>query len=442
MPRLACAGTLQSWPKSSRFWNSQYVEDYSLPSIIRRFRPTVHFLTFVALALSCGEGLAKDELVLAPGDTISYSVLGAAELDRLSTVGVNGQIQVPLIGWIDAAGLTIDELRRKVGSEIGETPFRTTGPDGAEVWRRISSDLIFIDVAQYRPIYLMGDVRENGEQPYRPGITLRQSIARAGGLGQPLSTETSDVELLSLSTERDMLVGDIEFVSVTLARLEADLAAIGDGNAKGAAQAPASNEGAARWLSARHSERQLSRSNSRLQVQQMENRLEVLQELLRSQQTNLEIEQAALDRARDLAERGLTPTTNVTEARRAYLQVSMQALETSGEIHSLQLDLARTTDEDERLQYAQRVDLLAQIVDQTQSHETLKKRLKALEQRISMVGGQGLFSQVEPAYLFEIRRLGEDAIVTSQLSDVVLLPGDVVEVTAVFESEASAATTQ
>ena len=413
-----------------------------MPSIVRLFRPTVHFLAFVTLAFSSGEGLAKDELVLAPGDTISYSVLGSAELDRLSTIGVNGRIQVPLVGWIDAAGLTIDELRHKVGLEIGETPFRTTGPDGAEVWRRISADLIFIDVAEYRPIYLMGDVRENGEQSYRPGITLRQAIARAGGLGQPLSAATSDVDLLSLSTERDMLVGDIDFVKMTLSRLEADLAAIGNDSPTVDALDSASDDGAKRWLSARNSERELSRRNSKLQTQQMENRLEVLQELSRSQQTNLEIEQAALERARDLAERGLTPATNVTEARRAFLQVSMQALETSGEVYGLQLDLARSTDEVERLQYAQRIDLLGQIVDQTQAYETLKKRLNALDQRISMLGGQRLFSQVEPAYRFEIQRLGEDSIQTSQISDVVLLPGDVVEVTAVSENEASTTATQ
>lgn len=227
-----------------------------------------------------------------------------------------------------------------------------------------------------------------------------------------------------------------------MARLEADLASIGDGTPGKRPSGPTSGEGAARWLAARNSERQLSLSNSQLQAQQMQNRLEVLQELSRSQQTNLEIEQAALDRARDLAARGLTPASSVTEARRAFLQVSMQALETSGEIHGLRLDLARTTDEFERLQYAQRVDLLGQIVNQTQTLKTLEKRLQALDQRVSMLGGQTLMSQVEPAYRFVIQRPGAEAIESGRLSDVVLRPGDVVEVTAVFEPETATAATQ
>ncbi len=410
--------------------------------LARLFRSSARMLALAGLIFANDAARAEDALVLAPGDSISYSVLGAAELDRTSTVGVDGQVQLPLAGWIDAAGLTIEQLRSKVAAQISEAPFRTTGPDGADVWRRISADLIFITVAEYRPIYLMGDLRQSGEQPYRPGITLRQAIARAGGLGLPLSQATSDSELLSLSADRDILVGDIEFVKSTVARLEADLASIGGAGSGKNASGPTSGEGAARWLSARNSERQLSLSNSQLQAQQMQNRLEVLQELSRSQQTNLEIEQAALDRARDLAGRGLTPASSVTEARRAFLQVSMQALETSGEIHGLRLDLARTTDEFERLQYAQRVDLLGQIVNQTQTLRTLEKRLQALDQRVSMLGGQTLMSQVEPAYRFVIRRPGAEAIESAQLSDVVLMPGDVVEVTAVFEPQATAAATQ
>ncbi len=398
----------------------------------RLLKPSLYGLALGLLFLLSGGCLAQDKLILAPGDSISYSVLGSAELDRVSTIGVDGKVQMPLVGWVDAAGLTIDELRSKVASEIIDVPFRTTGPDGAEIWRRISADLIFIDAAAYRPIYLMGDVRENGEQTYRPGITLRQAVARAGGLGPPLTSPTTDADLLALSTERDILVGDIDFTRATLTRLEADLAAIGGGNPDDVPADPQASDGAARWLSARNSERLLSRSNSALQVQQMENRLEVLKELLRSQQDNLEIEQAELDRARDLAQRGLTPASNVTEARRAYLQVSMQTLETSGEIHSLKLDLARTSDEVERLQFAQRVDLLGQIVDLTQTLETSQKRLRALDRRIVMLGGQLAGSQGEPTFRFEIQRVGEDTIETRQLSDILLLPGDVIAVTADF----------
>lgn len=400
-------------------------------------------LVLAILFISSVASVAADDPILAPGDRISYSVLGVPELDRIATIGLNGQVQVPLAGLIDAEGLTIEEHRDMVAAQMVKTPFRTTGADGAEVWQRISADLIFIGVAEYRPIYLMGDVRQNGEQPYRPGITLRQAIARAGGLGQPVTTATSELDLLSMTVDRAILAGDIAFVEATVARLEADLASIsGEGDQHTELGQTFEEEGSARWLSARNTERQFSRSNSELQTQQMENRLEVLNELLRSQRTNLEIEQAALDRARSSAERGLAPQATVTDARRAFLQVSMQLLETTGDIHDLQLDLARTSDEFERLQYSQRVDLLGQIVDQSQTLETLRKRLKALDQRIALLGGSGLMSQTEPIYRIAIQRAGDASIETDGLDDIYLLPGDVVEVTAVFEAQTETLATQ
>ncbi|MFW8637300.1 polysaccharide biosynthesis/export family protein [Cribrihabitans pelagius] len=407
----------------------------------------------LAAALTAGTGHADEAIVLAPGDTVSYAVIGMPELTTVSTIGVNGRLQLPLVGWIDAAGLTIDGLRRKVAPEVSDTPVRTAGADGQEVWRQISADLLFITVAAYRPIYLIGDVRENGEQPYRPGLTLRQAVARAGGFGAPLDLPESGTQLIALSAERDVLAGEADFVKATLARLEADLAATGaeaqaEGAEGAAAQAlpqaggAAHDDGAARWLDARDAERQLSRSNSELVARQMRNRLEVLQELLRTHQANLDIEQEALERAQSLADRGLTPASNVTEARRAVLDVSMQALETSGEIHRLELDLARSSGEVARLQHSQGAELLEQIVTSRATLRTLERRLAALDQRLMALGGQHLVSRIEPAYRIKVHRPGAAGIETGELSDIQLLPGDVLEVRAIPAEEAEAVPTQ
>ncbi|MFW8596392.1 polysaccharide biosynthesis/export family protein [Cribrihabitans neustonicus] len=421
-----------------------------LRAAVRPLRVLALVIAAVLAVLAAGSGRAAEEgLALAPGDTVSYAVIGVPELSTVSTIGMDGRLQLPLVGWVEAAGLTIEGLRREVAAQAGSTPVRTVGADGQEVWRQISPDLLFLTVAAYRPVYLIGDVRENGEQPFRPGLTLRQAIARAGGFGAALELPDSGTQLISLSAERDVLAGEAAFVKATLARLEADLAAIGSGGAEGseaaeaaAAAAAAHDDGAARWLDARNAERQLSRGNSELVARQMKNRLEVLEELLRTHQANLKIEQDALERAQSLADRGLTPASNVTEARRAVLDVSMQALETSGEIHRLQLDLARSSDEVARLQYSQRAELLGEIVSSTASLRTLERRLAALDQRLMALGGQHLVSQIKPAYRIMIHRPGSGGIETGELSDIPLLPGDVLEVRAIPAEEAEAVPTQ
>lgn len=387
---------------------------------------------------------ADGGLLLAPGDTLSFAVIGLPELAALSTIGVNGRLQLPLAGRVEAAGLTIEALRSRVAARISGTPVRTAGPDGREAWRQISGELLFLTVAAYRPIYLIGDVRENGEQPYRPGLTLRQAVARAGGFGAPLDLPDSGAQLITQSAERDVLAGEADFVRATLARLEADLAAIaaapaGAAEAAGEPAAAAHGPDAARWLDARDAERQLSRGNAELVARQMQNRLEVLQELLRTQQANLGIEQEALERAQSLADRGLTPASNVTEARRAVLDVSMQALETSGEIHRLQLDLARSSDEVERLRHSQQAELLDEIVTRTAALSTLERRLAALDQRLAALGGQHLVAEVKPAYRISIHRPGAALITADRLSDIPLRPGDVLEVQAIPGDEPAAA---
>ena len=45
----------------------------------------------------------------------------------------------------------------------------------------IGADEVTTTVAEYRPIYINGDVSKPGEYPYRPAITARQLVAVAGG---------------------------------------------------------------------------------------------------------------------------------------------------------------------------------------------------------------------------------------------------------------------
>src|SRR5258708_20374416 len=59
--------------------------------------------------------------------------------------------------------------------------FRQRTPDGREIVVVIEPDEVTTIVAEYRPIYVNGDVSKPGEYPYRPATTARQVIAVAGG---------------------------------------------------------------------------------------------------------------------------------------------------------------------------------------------------------------------------------------------------------------------
>src|SRR5262249_58275355 len=59
--------------------------------------------------------------------------------------------------------------------------FRRRTEQGHEYPVILAPNDVDIIIAEYRPVYLNGDVAKPGEQPYRPGLTVRQAIALAGG---------------------------------------------------------------------------------------------------------------------------------------------------------------------------------------------------------------------------------------------------------------------
>ena len=54
-------------------------------------------------------------------------------------------------------------------------------PDGRESVTPIAPDAVLVTIAEYRPVYVNGDVTKPGEQTFRPGMTVRQAVALAGG---------------------------------------------------------------------------------------------------------------------------------------------------------------------------------------------------------------------------------------------------------------------
>src|SRR5438128_1684804 len=57
---------------------------------------------------------------LGPGDQLDLKVLGGDELKGPYTVQDDGTISLMLIGKVPAAGLTVDELEKKIAARLAE----------------------------------------------------------------------------------------------------------------------------------------------------------------------------------------------------------------------------------------------------------------------------------------------------------------------------------
>ncbi len=118
---------------------------------------------------------------LAAGDTVEVVVAGQPDLRAKTMIDVDGMVHFPLVSAIHAAGLTLDALQAEVRRELPKRAFRQRSGDGRENMIVIDPDEISIQISDYRPIYVRGDVAKPGEQVFRPGMTVRQAISLAGG---------------------------------------------------------------------------------------------------------------------------------------------------------------------------------------------------------------------------------------------------------------------
>ena len=138
-------------------------------------------VAMAALSIQAARTEPAPQYRLATGDVIEIAAIGAPDIRSKATVDVDGRALFPLIGPVNASGLTISEIQANVRELLPTKVFRRRSEDGREYPIILTPDEILVSIAEYRPIYVNGDVAKPGPQPYRPGLTVRQAIAMAGG---------------------------------------------------------------------------------------------------------------------------------------------------------------------------------------------------------------------------------------------------------------------
>jgi len=106
------------------------------------------------------------EYHLGPGDQLRITVFNEAELTGQYVVGSQGTIAYPLVGDIHAAGLSVQELSDSLQQALGAY---------------IRQPNVSVEVVNYRPFFILGEVQRPGTYPYSAGLTVPNAVATAGG---------------------------------------------------------------------------------------------------------------------------------------------------------------------------------------------------------------------------------------------------------------------
>lgn len=110
---------------------------------------------------------AVESYTLGSGDKIRLIVFGEEDLSGEFVVDDAGFVRLPLIGQIAAAGRTVRQLEGDIASKLGA--------------QYLKDPRISIEVVNYRPFYIIGEVNKPGEYPFVAGMSVMNAVAMAGG---------------------------------------------------------------------------------------------------------------------------------------------------------------------------------------------------------------------------------------------------------------------
>ena len=109
----------------------------------------------------------SETIILREGDTLKITFPGSANLDTVQPIRRDGKINLPLVGEVDAAGLTPDDLQKKLVSLYAT---------------QISSKEITVQVQSSTfPVFVTGAVVKPGKVLSDHPISALEAIMEAGG---------------------------------------------------------------------------------------------------------------------------------------------------------------------------------------------------------------------------------------------------------------------
>jgi polysaccharide export outer membrane protein len=159
------------------------------------------------IPVAFGDGPATHApYLLDTGDRLRVFVYGQPNLSRAYTVSQDGTVSVPLIGDVNARGLSTDDLAAAIGHRLG-TEF-------------VRDPQVTVDVLQNRPFFILGEVKAAGQYPYVSGMTVETAVAIAGGYSERASARqfrvtrrnSGYVEQLEAPSDYQVQPGDTIYV--------------------------------------------------------------------------------------------------------------------------------------------------------------------------------------------------------------------------------------
>lgn len=116
---------------------------------------------------------------LGPNDKVRVTVFGEPDLSGEFEISGTGVLALPLVGQVPVGGATISEAEERLGERLQEGFLR--------------NPKVSIEVMNYRPFYILGEVNNPGSYSYVNGMSVLNAVALGGGF--TYRADKSDIKL-------------------------------------------------------------------------------------------------------------------------------------------------------------------------------------------------------------------------------------------------------
>lgn len=378
-------------------------------------------LRILALALFAAfPAGAAEPYRLTVGDTLSVMVFGRADLTGSFRIGQDQAIRLPLVGEVLAGGRT----RGEVESDLAARLSRLLDYQAQVV----------VDVAAFRPVFVIGDVAAPGEYVFAPGLSALEAFAKAGGT-PTLRQLPYDQAIGMASAERDLRLAKADLRGQLVRRAALDAALEGGEIALPAELSPVAQSDGVRAAMARETallaaeRKQMANQVKSLGTQrdQFKEEIAALEKQIKALGVQADLVRDEVDKIKGLAERGLATSGRLLELRRVLSDAEGDRFQATAYLSRARQQMVE-------------LERRAQMLDDERRRRLLDERRTVdldVERSRARADGAlaqlGALSSVIPADLafgrgdvgFTVTRRGE---ALSAKGDTPLMPGDILEV--------------
>lgn len=403
-------------------------------------RATFRFVSHVATGvlslaiLSSSNAGAAEQYLLGPMDKLKVRVVewqSAAgtfrdweALNGEYAVGPTGILSMPLVGEIEAQGRTTSDVSATISERLQQNLGLTDRPEAA------------LEVAEFRPIYVAGDVQSPGAFPFAPGLTVNKAVSLAGGgrrfADQNLRIGRDFVQAFGgrevLSAEYNRLLArkarfEAELAGKTEIAIPADLSRLLDGSAL------INDEKAILMADEQRLARQL-RSLAELKTL-LKSQVGSLAEKREAWLRQLEVEREELKNVNSLAGRGLVVTTRVSDIQRSVSDLEGRLLDLDIASLRAQQDISAADQNAVALRSDRAAELAANLQQVDADLEAVKLKLATQDGLINEVKSiEPTVAAAEdgPRPVYTVgRTIDGKAVELTVEGQSQVLPGDIIE---------------